>query len=1005
VKQIKKKRLSKNQRLLIILGSVFAVLLVASIITLSLLFGKDEPTTELTPPEVLEEEGIKNNYAIAYPEVTDELIRVISVKNKHGEFALMRIEEKGDFILYYTDENGNEQVYYPQICEDEDGFDYSDLYALEMGDSLQAISKVQYLCLALEAPYFSERIYLSDDPVERERELDAYGLTEDNIQTIFFDYYLKDEDGKNILDEDGKPKMASHRIKIGDEAINGSGRYFIVDDRSYVYCSRNNYFEYGLADFASFIKATLVAAGLPSDNGFGPYLTPNYFQWITERFGGAKKDDDASVPVTTVPEGSTVIAYTDLIYPSTDPDELGRYSSSGYSLREIDLASFKDNANYLPLINMLVGKGVGERDGKSYDLSASMITLSKQIAFGDADSLEYEYTILSIEGVLTENGDIIAHGTPISATDKVRVKYTYTVDGTPALDGMYTYGVIDLADPLMSEGVSKICAKTVGPLDTPITFKATYTKLNSASKNVRFVISEILTVLDAKGNVQKKIGEDSIFTYYAYKEIDGVKGEKEIYKSTPEESDKTIRNLLMGYGVGEFATPKLVSETVAYYEALYDAVTYKISRIDAYTTNELVVAFRFKNATERDPYYGESLYENLLSGKHSLYGLNAPTCEGVVKVLGGITSDGSAGSANGLFGGETLAIGLTPEIKEKYGLYAYTIYYELPRNIQPYETPEGGEYSDESDDYYWYNTLAFTLYISEEDPLTGKRFVGSDMYDVVTEVDGEKFAFLEYDFESFWARRNLVLMDINHIDKMQVEFFMDDIKGNYVFDLDHKDAWVNGNKETDKEPTESGWTKFNKISVTVHTSGEHTDTKLSEHIKNHNIQTGMLSLTELYNYEYRDKYQGAPDYMEKLDAYNKLLKDADFDHIGTAYFKEALRTLYLVGYSGTMTDAEQAEATVEEKKLMRISFKLLNVQNASHLNYVYTFYRADDRRVLVSIHQEDDDGNVKIQPVSDLYISTFALKKIVANIQGILNAELIKPELAYPDYVHSLKKD
>ena len=57
--------------------------------------------------------------------------------------------------------------------------------------------------------------------------------------------------------------------------------------------------------------------------------------------------------------------------------------------------------------------------------------------------------------------------------------------------------------------------------------------------------------------------------------------------------------------------------------------------------------------------------------------------------------------------------------------------------------------------------------------------------------------------------------------------------------------------------------------------------------------------------------------------------------------------------------------------------------------YVYKFYRIDDRRVRVSLHREDSDGDIRISAVSDFYISSFAFKKIASGFISLLNAEVI----------------
>lgn len=1000
MKYIAKPKIAKKQRLILILSVVFAVLLAVSIVLAFMLSGGEE-TPEKEKPEILEGEGIKYNYATAYAEVKDDNMKTISVKNKTGEYIFSR-DEKGVFILYYRDKNGDIQVFYPDICAQDAGFKYSELYSVETNDSLQAITKLSYLCMSLEAPYFSERIYLSDDKVERSKELDVYGLTDDKVQKVTFSY----------LDENKETKY--HTIEIGNPSINEAGHYYRVDGRDYIYCSSNNYFSYALGEYASFVKAILVAEGLPYDNGFAPYLTSNYYQWENERYNGAKKDDPDTVGPTVIPDPSTTddeitaIVYADVIYPSDENDN--GYASGGYSKVEMNLTDMMKDPDYAPLLNSLVGKGVGERDGVlSNDVFATVISRSLGIDFGDKKSLKYEYAITAIEAILTDAEDITEYATPVMGHEKIKVAYSCKVNGE-RVSAVIMHAVVDLNDPLIpDEAKEKLSLASIGSLATPITFSIDYTKDNTPAETIKVIITEITAIHDKKGNLIAKVANDSTVTFRYCFEIDGERTEPETYiADLSEESEeiKELRELFVNRVKGKNLNI-LVNEQIAYYEALYSFDTYAVSKIDSLVRAHLVVAFRFQNASDRDPYYGESLYENLMHGKHSLYGLNASSCENVVKALGGISTDSATNTASGLAGIETIEIGITPEVKEKYGLYAYTIYFELPRGIEVYSSEDEVADPDKIDDYFAYATLSTNLYISELNPVTNTRYVASDLYDVVTEIDGDKFVFLDYDFETFWARKNLVLMDINYIDKIEIEFNMEDVKGDYTFDLNHKTVYVNGNRLSEKKPDETGWSAYNLITTVVTYGDDCTPTLLTQYVKENGYSENVLSLTELYKYVYLDQYKGSDKYEEMLAQYNNVIYQfAKYDSLGTAYFKEAIRSLYLTSYTGVVSEEEQASAMTEDNLLMRMSFKLLtSTANASHLNYVYSFYRMDDRRVIVSIHQEDDEGNVKIQPVSDMYVSTFAFKKLVNVFVGVLNAEMIDPDVGYPDYIPPKKEN
>lgn len=1005
------KKLSKKSKLIIILSSIFVLMLTASIILGVIVANKKDEVTKNPPPEIIEGEGIKYNMAIAYPEVTDKKMQTIQVKNKGGEYVLSKKSETGGFELYYYDENGELCEYKPRITGEEADFDYNTLFAIEMNDSFKAITKVSYLCLALEAPYFSERIPLAEDGTpERENQLKAYGFTSENTQKIAFSY----------LDENGATQY--HSITIGYTTINEGSYYFMVDGRPYVYVSSNDYFKYGLMGFASLVKASLVTEGISSDKGFGPYLTSNYEQWENEvHKGPSAKPEDAQLPSDTVKEGSTVIVYADtLIVPHTkeeekvDEDKDG-YLSSGYTSIELDLGV--DDETYKSMLGALVGKPVGERDGIFYipgdasqdpknQIIFSLATQSLDISFGEAESLSYEYTITAIESILTDGAEIVELGTPIGESSKIRVSYTVKINGESKFDNV-SHAIIDLTDPLFAEAKERLAGAAVGTLDTPVTFTVVYTKENARVQTGDAVVTEIISIYDKTGKKIDKVTEECTVSFrYRLKVNDEYQEGEWIFMQTLSKDNAesaAVAKALVGKGVSKGLEISIGKKT-GYYEKIYDFITYKVARIDAYVTEELVVAFRFQNASRRDPYYGESLYENRTDGYKALYGLNSTSCEGVVRVLGGISKDAASGAANGLFGDEVVEIGVTPDRLLKYGLYAYKINFVLPRGIDAYDSTGGeAETSDEVSDFFSYGELEFTLYVSK--PLVdGRRYVASDMYDIITIVDGDQFEFLSYDFESFWIRKNLVLTDIANVDDVEIEFFMDDLKGSYEINLIHTPTYSNGRDKYYSKPTETGYSLFDEITAVVKPKGECTPNKLTELLaakKAAGKAEEYVTLTELYDKLY---------YADDVEEYKRVFPD----FIGTAYFKDAMRALYLTPYTGIVYDEEDVSLT-RDNLVMKMSIKLDSTGNIPQLyRYVYEFYRVDDRRVVVKMYKverqldektgepiRDENGNYVDKVIGEsankTYISTFAMKKLANCFFGVFNAEKIDLNAPYPD--------
>lgn len=957
MKHIEKPKMTKKQRAALILAVAFFVLLAVCIPVTVILSNRGDESVKVEQPQILEGEARQNGMTLAYPAINAMgQIEYISVDNEKGEFGFVKLEGEKTFTMYYVDGNGENRIYYPAICTEDGSFDYSQLYATQTTDGFSHYTMLDYLCLGLQMPYFAERIAVAEDSQERARQFEEYGLSEDKVRTVRFTY----------TDELGNEK--NRTVKIGSKNISGNGYYFMVDDRQYVYSSSTNYYDYAIESYTGFLKALVVAPGLSVDKGFGPYLTTGYYQWKNELYeeeGEAVKAD------------SKVIVYADKLYSTISSDTaFGGYGNTGYGIVELDLEKLKTKDGYKSLTNLLVGAKIGPQ---SAELTVTAPFKSNYITFGENPSKKYSYTITAVEAILTDAGDITDAGVAAGAgANLIKVAYTSSLDGKQTAPHI-RHAVIDLtSSAIPQDAVTKLRSAPIGELAEGeyISFEVDYTKENAFSRSARYIITDIVYIYDKNGKEVNKIASDSTVTYRYAIEVDGVVVENQSFaldlSSITDGADLTVKNALLGKTAGKNVNLSFDSYVTAYYEYFMEFETYKVARIDYFVTRELVTAFRFQNSSERDPYYGESLYENLLENKYKLYGLNSSACEHAVKFLGGLSDESTSATAAGLTGTKVVAAGLTPEVLKKYGLYANTIYFELPRNIKAY-TSEGKEttsITEELDDYTYLSTLGFTLYISDVDPVTNMRYVASDLYDIVTMIPAEDLAFLNYDFESFWARRNIILMDIHDIESLNLELLMSDLKGEYLFDLIH---------EKIKYETSAGGSTadYNKITVFVTPDGECNTNKLIEYMASKGYTDG-LSLTELYETYYPNDSE---------------LKQVYPDSLGTSYFKQVMRMIYLMTYVDVMPESQREAALNAENIVMRMTLEI----KSSAYKYVYEFYRADDRRIVVSIYQIDANGNQVTDAVSGFYISTFTYKKLVNNFVGILNAQKIDPDVGYSD--------
>ncbi|MBE6645615.1 MAG: hypothetical protein E7612_09635 [Ruminococcaceae bacterium] len=1000
------KHIQKNKKkplLIVTLAIFFAIVLTASILIPALAESGGGDKTVSEPPEVLEGEARQNGMPLAYPAIDEKLdIKFIKIENQTGEYGFMVYGEEDFHTLYYVDSSGKQVIYYPEICEKDANFDYSSLFAIVTSDGYGQYTLVDYLCSALQSPYFYARIPIETDEQKAAEQFKNFGFDSEGASTVYLEYV-------NDLGETVK-----RRVDVGEKCVTGTGYYFIVYDyskesgqlvkRPYIYTSVNNYYDYAVSSMNKFVKPLLISDGLSEDSGFGPYLTTGYYQWKNQFHDGSCECDKYTCEcrgkcdetdctctdvckVTKLDDTSTVIAFVDVINPTLSEDG---YVNTGYDLSELDLFSYKElldkmksdgnftptyeSRNYERVIAALSGREIGKYSGED-EIVYSLVAAQKLIDFSDGATVKYDYKILAVEAIITDSGEISTAGASAGAEhDLVKVSYTASVNGE-AQSEYVMHAVIDLEfTAIGSETAEKIRNAKIGEaLD--VSFEVNYTSENAIKQTSKYVVTEIVDIFDQKGQIAETVTEDSIVGYRYNVYVDGLLvGEASYWldlSKVTEGNDLKLKNALKGKKTGKITLE--FDEFYAYYECMLGFTTFKISEIDSFVTKELVSAFRFQNNSLRDPYYGESLYENLMTDEHRLYGMNSTICEKAVKILGGISADGASATASGLSGDGVVEIGLTPEVMKKYGLYAYTVYFELPRGIKAYTPTDSNESLEEQlDDYTYRSTLGFTLYVSEVDLETNTRYIASDVYNVVTRVSADDFAFLKYDFETFWARRSLMLVDIAYIDKLGVEFCMSDLKGEYSFELTQPEAYRDA------------------LGVFVTAAGECTPNKFTEFVENsQNIENGLVyeggtSLKTFYLY--------AEDYDEKV--HSSVLPDT----LGGSCFKDIVKLIFLTSYTDILAEEERESAPNADDLVMRISLDLNGQStNASPYTYIYEFYRIDDRRVRVSIFQENMSGETVGGSVSDFYVSTFAFKKIVNNFLSLLNAEIPDTDVGYPD--------
>lgn len=895
-----------------------------------------------------------------YEIVATSAIDFIQISNPKSEYELYKNGD-GDFLIYYKDENGERQVYYPDAAVRDAAFAYSDLYATETFGTV-GIPRLFYLRQALSSLYFGERVCLSDlSEGERALFLEDCGFNKTTLSTVRFRYTVTEGEG-----DDARKTEKFHTFQIADQTVNGVGYYVRLIDseqtKEYVYATSTTGLQYAMVDFSYYINATLVAKGLKMDTVYEPYLTTAYRQW---------KNTVHQEAGTQVADLSKVIASAEQFYPASASEGGGTDGYRRLTRQSVDfaLSELAGHAQYAPLCQYLRSCKIGMFSAPAY---VTLTSAYKPVAIPEEGSVTYTYRIQAIEGIVTDTTEITQAGSAVGTAARIRVAYTYAAGNAP-MSGL-THAVLDLgAAGLPAAAQSALRAGVIG--DTDITFSVAYRRSDAVSHSIRVVADDIIAVYNASHQSVSAITEDCTVTYRYHFVIDG-EAQQQTYSETVRlsEAKESFRTALIGKSVGRGQNILLATYT-DYEEIMRDFLTYVLYGIEYFVTSEPIVAFRFANASERDPYYGESIYKSTMNWKNNLYGLNDDMCQSVIKFLGGAADDSTR--SLGLSGTKTVAVGLTPAVLQRYGLYAYTIYFELPRGIVVRDagSPDTDEtdpdrYVKDLDDYDYHDTLGVTLYISERNK-DGTRYIASDLYDLVALIDGSSFAFLEKDYLDAWARRILILTNVESIESVTFDLTMEDVYGTYRFDLNHVYHYFLADGTVSSTPPDDGtaYTIYDQIRLLLTPSGACSDSVFLRYYRDKG-ESGAASLVAFFN-----------------ELNGGSIAAVGNDYAGTSYFKEILKMMYLTHYTGRLTEAQQTEALANAPLLMRMQLKM----TSSALPYVFEFYRCADRQVMVRLYQGEST------PVCDFYISTFAFKKVAGGIVDLLNGKEVSGEKVYTD--------
>ena len=978
---VKKKSKAK---LLIILTAVMAVLIAGYFILVSL-SPEGTETPEAPTYDQLAWEGTSQR---VFPDVDTKAVQYITVNNPKGSenetFGLVKTED-GTFSIWYLPKGSEEPLFYmPDIVSADPSFTYSSLYAMDSFGQGQ-VARFFYLRSAITTMYFTERISLK-------------GLSENEVRAYleefgFMDYgdYDDPDDNKDLSvivnygknDSTTGEEVDYRAIRVGGRNPSENGYYVMIDDpnhpeaQNYIYATNNSNIGYATQPYTYYINPAVISAGLEMDGVYEPYMIKDYHQWRNELV--SEKD-------TAIDADAEVIVKAEISLPKDHITGglLESTESTSFHLGELSKKAAYERLVRLLLKQKLTGivvDGAGEEQMPSLTdhLYVTLLNEGLSLSFPEGKtSMTYTYKIKKITAALTADGEERSGSVPADATALI-VEYDLYIDGSEkAVNTSSLHAALSLTDDRIAAYESTLRAATINE-NVNISLNITHdiaTISDIHKKKIDVYVADIIAIYDADGRSMTTITEDSVVSYRYYLEINGVK--QETYLSAADKianMDEANKALFLALGkVGNGYNQKIGSY-VDYLDIMQDYISYTITAIPYMIVREEIVHFAFQKYAERDPFYGESIYVNLTEGKHGGYGLNNPACENVLLHLGGAGTSSTA--SNGYAGDETVAIGLTPENMRRYGLYAHTIYYELPR-----VRSSSGETSEDENaptEFNWQTSLGFTVYISDKRLEDGRyvRYIASDLYDVIVRVEDEKLDFVEFGFVDFWARNQLFITDIEELSEVQVEFNFEKMQGRFDFILDPEEVLNDLTGKYEK-----------LIRMIVRPGADAYENRLVQFmIENGRVPDGELlqSLVSFYNH-------CGPE-----DLLRGNVSVVDNEYAGTHFFKQAMLIVSSTLYLETFTAEEQADILANAPMLARIRFVMNESEYDAHVaSATYEFYRASDRRVLVKIQTVDGLGNAS-EAVSDFAIATPTFKKIMGAFDAILNARKVTGDEAFFD--------
>ncbi|MBO4283459.1 MAG: hypothetical protein J5958_02445 [Clostridia bacterium] len=1044
--------MKKRKLILLILVAAAAVLAALYFAVVRPIVNRKEQTGN-EPVALLDGESyfkMNGNYSdqipIMFPQVDREDLYEIRILSDGENYGFTHVSSGGmDYFLMWTegteDRDGDgildRTLYYPELARITENFDYTTLY--------DETSKIPSLITGSGCVVFKDRVYIRADadpaPTDEEYQviLHRYGLADSDdpvgyeITKIVRDDRgnLMYHDGENLYCTDGNNyydafdlKNANYdysatpaadlsgktlsllfdsvKVFVGNLLPDETGYYLRLDGRDVVYTTGTTTVgRIVYQNLAYYIHPRLAQASENQNQSYALFTTS------FRVFNGTGAKDGGITATDTV-----LFSSSDATHNGTTPDLTGALALGSGSVPA-------------DMVEALVssGKSVGET-------VPLLIGTTVEPHRALAPNKKTEYKIYAVAAVIHGGEYLDGEGgaTVVAAGDQAICAYT--------ADGAQGVGMIDLATAPAALA-NAIVGLTVGagtgePLSTAtvdftsaaIFETAVYQveSIQAYARNADFTSGMVVWDSTAKNTVQtatipKTGARGYVAITYSVKRggvlavertILSLEGgnatfaEDEMARAIRATIDASSRKLTLGYRKIP-TTVQLPADPFTAY------LVYRDFKIEGILGTDETIGVRFVNETERDIFHGGSAYEITSPAARTIYSVGN---DGLMDVLQTVFAEAK--------GSETVAVGLTKENFEKYGLGAHAVYFEMPLGL----TYRDGT----SMDVGIRDRVGFHLYFSERktDAEGDYYYAASDLYGIVVKapVSVCDFSFLDWEFRSEWLDDDMLLLSLTDVRDMTFDINYSDLKETHGFAVSVNPVYHT--TMADEDITEKIYVAYvpgAKPTYVTHTALDAQYVETDNRNYNDRNEQG-----DYYRTDYGVQVSENPDVKGKYDVrivsndgaigldqhYQNQRGGAELSRSGVTFegvgnFTKLITLIYTSKYSGSISPDELSPAEAERigDLLVRDSagnYVLSDDDPAARERAVFTvtltlidgrvfrlaFYPASDGRYLLSF--EDAAKGIVSR---EFYLYMGEIKNIVTAVRTVVAGGTVRYDQSY----------